>query len=215
MRVFFIQHIDAIITTTLGLCATAYAWRQHQRLQTNPNWLVRNLPILAPLIVVFGLLRFIPVSQPEIIWQRVFTSDQKASAEFPKSTTTETTTDSGLGFNIERQTINCDIPRRGINLRLSYNEIPQQAAELDNTQFINDICRYFELQGCTIVSNMPNKQMDIPGYRLIMEKDHGKTMCMMQITLTPHALYRAVATSTSGFHGDPIINQFLDSFRLH
>lgn len=52
MRAFLIQHVDAVITTALGLWITVYSWRGRERLRANPKKVARALPILAPLIVV-------------------------------------------------------------------------------------------------------------------------------------------------------------------
>ena len=69
MRAFLIQHVDALITTSLGLCIAVYSQRQRERLRASPKKLVRALPVLAPLVVAFGLLRFVFDSQPAYVWQ--------------------------------------------------------------------------------------------------------------------------------------------------
>jgi hypothetical protein len=214
MRAFLIQHVDAIITTTLGLWITVYAWRQRERLRASPKKLARALPILAPLVVVFGLLRFVLESQPGYAWQRAFTSDQRASAEFPCATTTDSATDSAQGVSIRRLTLNCNVPQRDINLRLSYNEIPPEGAGLTIEQRLDGLRSYFEQQGFTIVSCVPDTHGDVPGYRIVIEKDRGKIRCLTRVAIAPKAIYRAVATSTSGFHEDAVITRFMDSFTL-
>ena len=214
MRAFFIQHIDAIITTTLGLWITVYAWRQRDRLRASPQKLVRALPVVAPLVVVFGLVRFMLDSQPGYVWQRAFTNDQRASAEFPCPTTSEAATDSAQGASIRRLTINCNVPRRDINLRLSYNEIPPAGVGLTVEQRLDGLRSYFEQQGFTILSCVPESHGDVPGYRMRIEKDHGKNRLLIRVAITSKAIYRAVATSSSGFHDDPVITRFINSFRL-
>jgi hypothetical protein len=214
MRAFLIQHVDAIITTTLGLLITVYAWRRRERLRASPKKLVRALPILAPLVVVFGLLRFVLDSQPAYVWQRTFTSDQRASAEFPCATTSEEATDSAQGVSIRRLTVNCNVPQRDINLRLSYNEIPPEGAGLTIEQRLDGLKAFFTQQGFTVVSCIPDGHAEVPGYRIIIEKDYGKTRVLTRVAIAPKALYRAVATSTSGFHEDIVISRFIDSFRL-
>ncbi len=214
MRAFLIQHIDALISTACGLGLTLWSWRQRERLRASPKKLARALPILAPLVLVFGLLQFVIDSQPVDAWQRVATSDQRASAEFPCATTTDTAIDSAQGISIRRLTINCNVPHRDINLRLSYNEIPPEGAGLTPEQRLEGVQSFFQQQGFAIVSSVPETQGEIPGCRLVVEKDHGKTRCIMRVAIAPKAIYRAVATSTSGFHNDPVIARFLDSFRL-
>jgi hypothetical protein len=214
MRSFLILHVDAIITTTLGLWITVYAWRQRERLRASPKKLARALPVLAPLVVVFGLLRFVLDSQPRYLWQRAFTSDQRASAEFPCATTTDSATDSAQGVSVRRLTVNCNVPQRDINLRLSYNEIPPEGAGLTIEQRLDGLRSYFEQQGFTIVSCVPDRHGDVPGYRIVIEKDGGKIRCLTRVAIAPKAIYRAVATSTSGFHEDAVITRFVDSFTL-
>src|SRR5439155_18801916 len=214
MRTFFIQHIDAVITTALGLWITVYSWRKRERLRASPKKLARALPVLAPLVVVFDLLRSQIDSQPASVWQRAFTSDQRASAEFPCATTTEAATDSAQGVSIRRLTVNCNVPQRDINLRLSYNEIPREGAGLTIEQRLDGLRAFFSQQGFTITSCVPDGHGDVPGYRIVIEKDHGKTRCLTRVAITPNAIYRAVATSTSGFHDDPVIARFVDSFSL-
>jgi hypothetical protein len=214
MRAFLVQHVDAITTTTVGLWITVYAWRQRERLRASPKKLARTLPVLAPLVVVFGLLRFAFDSQPTDVWQRAFTTDQRASAEFPYAIATETAIDSAQGVSVRRFTVNCNVPQRDINLRLSYNEIPPEGAGLTIEQRLDGLKSFFEQQGFTIVSCVSDQHGDIPGYRIVIERDHGKTRCLTRIAIAPKAIYRAVATSTSGFHEEPVIIRFMNSFSV-
>src|SRR5438874_2391175 len=152
MRAFLIQHVDAVITTALGLWITIYSWRQRERLRASPKKLARALPIMAPLVVVFGMLQFMLDSQPAYVWQRAFTSDQRASAEFPCAPTTEAATDSAQGVSVRRLTVSCNVPQRDINLRLSYNEIPAEGAGLTIEQRLDGLRPLFSQQGFTISS---------------------------------------------------------------
>jgi len=214
MRAFLIQHVDALITTALGLWITVYSWRQRERLRASPKKLARALPVLAPLVVVFGLLRFVLDSQPAYVWHRAFTSDQRASAEFPCATTTETATDVAHGVSIQRLTASCNVPQRDINLRLTYNEIPPEGAGLTVEQRFEGLKSFFQQQGFAIISSVPDAHGAIPGYRILVEKDQGKTRTLIRVAIAPKAIYRAVATSTIGFHDNPVIARFVDSFRM-
>lgn len=214
MRAFLIQHVDALISTGIGLWITVYSWRHRDRLRSSPKKLARALPILAPLVLVFGLLRFVLDSQPAYVWQRAVTSDQRASAEFPCATTTDTATDSAQGVSIRRLTVNCNVPQRDINLRLSYNEIPPEGTGLTDEQRLDGLKSFFQQQGFAIISSVPDAHGEIPGYRILVEKDQGKTRCLMRVAIAPKAIYRAVATSTIGFHDDPVIARFVDSFNM-
>jgi hypothetical protein len=94
MRTFLIQHIDAMLMTGAGLWATFYAWGQRERLRASPKFLVRALPVLAPIMMIFGLLQFVLDAHPSYQWRRAFTENHRASAEFPGPPTTGTAIDS-------------------------------------------------------------------------------------------------------------------------
>jgi hypothetical protein len=48
----------------------------------------------------------------------------------------------------------------------------------------------------------------------VLEGDRGKIRYVTRVAIAPKAIYRVFATSTSGFHDDPVINRFVDSFSL-
>jgi hypothetical protein len=54
----------------------------------------------------------------------------------------------------------------------------------------------------------------IPSYRMVLEKDGGKVRCVTRVAISPKAIYRAIATSTPGFHDDPVISRFIASFAV-
>jgi hypothetical protein len=111
-------------------------------------------------------------------------------------------------------TVHCNVPQRDINLRLSYNEIPPEGAGLTVEQRLDGLKSFFQQQGFAITSTVPDAHGDIPGYRILVEKDQGKIRCLLRVAIAPKAVYRAVATSTSGFHDDPVIGRFVDSFSM-
>lgn len=214
MNAFLIQHIDALITTIAGICFTIYSWRNRDRLRTSPKKIVRILPILAPLVLAFGLISFALDSHTKYSWQRVFTADKRASAEFPCATATVTATDSVGSISVKRVTVNCDIPRKGINLRLSRNEIPPESEALTPAQRFEELKTYFQQQGYSLISSAPESNIDFPCYRLTVERDKGQTRCVMRMAILSKAIYRVIATSTAGFHDDPVIERFVDSFNI-
>ena len=193
---------------------TVYSWLHRERLRASPKKLARALPILSPLVVVFGLLQFALDSHPSYAWQRASTNDGRASAEFPCTTTSETATDSAQGVSIKRLTVSCNVPHRDINLRLSYNEIPPEGAGLTVEQRLDGLRSFFQQQGFTIISCVPEPYGDVPGYRIVLEQGQGKVRLLTRIVIAPKAIYRALATSTSGFHADPVISRFIDSFSI-
>ena len=165
------------------------------------------LPVLVSLLLVAC------DSKPQNSWHRVFTSDRQASAEFPSATTVKAVTDSALGISIRRETVNCDVPRRDINLHLSYNEIPPEGANLTDEQRMGGLKQFFQQQGFTVTSCIPDVHGGVSGYRILLESDRGKVHCQVRVVITKKAIYRAMATSTTGFHDDPVIPHFLNSFK--
>ncbi|MCX6905475.1 MAG: hypothetical protein NTW03_18755, partial [Verrucomicrobia bacterium] len=147
-------------------------------------------------------------------WRRAVTSDNRASAEFPCTTITQAATNSAQGVSIRQITVQCSVPQRDINLRLSYNEIPPEGAGLTVEQRLDGLRAVFQQQGFAVISCVPDNHGNVPGYRFVVEMDHGKTRSLMRVAITPKCIYRAVATSTSGFHDDPVIARFVDSFSL-
>jgi hypothetical protein len=81
-------------------------------------------------------------------------------------------------------------------------------------QRLDGLRSYFAQQGFTIVSCVTDGHGDVPGYRIVIEKERGKIRCLTRVAIAPKAIYRAVATSTSGFHDDTVIARFIDSFTL-
>jgi hypothetical protein len=214
MRAFLIQHIDSVITTTVGLCLTVYALRRRERLEASPKKLARAFPVLAPLVAVFGLLQFVLESQPGHLWQRASTNDQRASAEFPCLTTTETATDSALGVSVERHTVNCSVPKRDITLLMSHNEIPPEGMGLTVEQRLHALRSSFEQRGFVIVSCDSEKHGAIPGCRMVIEQDRGRNRQVIRVAISSNGIYHVIASSSAGFHDDPIITRFVDSFSL-
>ena len=207
MRAFFLRHIDALISIGIGRGLSVYAWLHRVPLFSSPKKLMHALPVLVSLLLVAC------DSKPQNSWHRVFTSDRQASAEFPSATTVKTVTDSALGISIRRETVNCDVPRRDINLHLSYNEIPPEGANLTDEQRMGGLKQFFQQQGFTVTSCIPDVHGGVSGYRILLESDRGKVHCQVRVVITKKAIYRAMATSTTGFHDDPVIPHFLNSFK--
>ncbi|MEI7535517.1 MAG: hypothetical protein WCK57_14215 [Verrucomicrobiae bacterium] len=214
MNTFFIQHIDDFISIGFGIWIAVFSWRQRERLRASQKKLVRLLPVLAPLVVVFSLLHFALDLRPSYVWQRASTSDKRASVEFPCATTNETVTDTLQGVSMQRQTLNCNLPQRDINLRLSYSEVSPEAASLSVEQRVESLKKFLQQKGFTVTSCEPDGHGDTPGYRIVYEGDHGKIQCLMRIVITPKAIYRVLATSASGFHDDSAISHFINSFNF-
>jgi hypothetical protein len=215
MRAFLIQHIDALITTAAGLLLIAYSWRQRERLRTSPYKLTRVLPILALVVLAFGLLSFSLDYYPRYTWQPAFTSDGRASAEFPSPTTSGANNiRSPEGISIRGFAVKCNVPQKDINLILSASEILPESEGTSVEQRLEAIRLSLRQQGMKIVSDTSDAHGTIPGCRIVAEKSDGKVRCVVRLAITSNCIYRIVATATSGFHDDPVIGRFADSFTV-
>jgi len=167
------------------------------------------------LCALAGIFVFIAgCGQPAYVWQRVFTGDREASAEFPCTTTTETATDSSNGISIQRTTVKCTIPNRDITLHLSCNEIPAAGLRLTLDQRIAGMRSSFEQKGGKIISSNPEAIGSVQGCRMVVELEHGKARCTIRMAVKSKITYRAIASSASALHDDPVIAHFLESFSM-
>lgn len=217
MHAYLIQHIDALITTAIGIFITAYSLRDHKRLATNHSRMAQALRVLGPLIILTGFAELLVGSRAAYSWQRQFTGDRRASVEFPCPTATDTVNHSEQGVPIRRVTIACDVPNRDIDLRLTYDEIPAEAAKSvtqSEAQRIDAIRSYFLQHGFAIVSDIADRHGDIPGYRILVEQRNGKMSCLLRLAMTPSALYRVAATFPSDSPDDPVVKRFVESFKM-
>lgn len=213
MHAFLIQHVDAVVITAIGLGLTLHAWLKRESLLASPNRLVRAQPVLAPLALAFGLLRFALDSQPRYTWRWATTIDGRASAEFPCETTAESTFDVVPGGRVKRQTVRCGVPGRDIDLRLSVSELPRGAAESSLEQKLAGVRAAFEQQKMRVISTAMEDHGGVGGFRVVVESEKDGRM-IMRVAVTPNGIYRAAASSTAGFHDDPVIPRFLESFRI-
>ena len=152
--------------------------------------------------------------QPAYVWQRVFTSDQGASAEFPCATTTETATDSTKGGSIRRTTIKCTIPHRDITLHLSYNDVPPAGAGMTIEQRVAGMRRSFEEKGGTVISSVTEATGGDQAGRMVVDLEQGKARCTLRWAVKSKVTYRAIASSARTLHDDPVIARFVESFRV-
>ena len=164
--------------------------------------------------LIGGWLCMAGCGQPVYVWQRVVTSDRGASAEFPCPTTNETATDSSNGISIQRTTIKCTIPHRDITLHLSCNEIPAAGLRLTMDQRIAGMRSSFEQKGGKIISSNPEAIGSLQGCRMVVELEQGKARCTIRMAVKSNMTYRAIASSASALHEDPVIARFLESFSV-
>lgn len=215
MRVvlFLAQYIDAVIPTSGGLLFAIHSWRQRDKLRSSPKKIHRAWPYFTLLLLAIGIIRFIASSQP-YTWQRVYTDEQHASAEFPCVPKNEVTTGSVQGMPFQQATIRCDVPYRATDLRLSYNNILPESDNLSPDQRIDMMLSIVKQQGFTILSCVLENKPNTPTYKIALRHDGEKSQVLMRVAITPKAIYRAVSTSSYGFDKDSAVVRFIDSFTV-
>ena len=73
---------------------------------------------------------------------------------------------------------------------------------------------FYQQGGFRVVSCIPEAHGSIPGFRLTIEKDNAGARVLMRMAIAPKAIYHVIAASASGFHDDPAIVRFVDSFTM-
>jgi hypothetical protein len=167
--------------------------------------------VAGPLIALWGVYQLVAAFAPAT-WQRVSTKDGHASAEFPSPTTSEAAVESPGGIAVKRVTVRCNVPGKEIDLRLSYSEIPTESANLTVDQRLDAFKAFLRQQGLSLISCAPDRSKPLPSYRIVSETRDGRYRSQMQIVISPTAVYRAIATSSTGLVSDPAIGRFMRSF---
>jgi hypothetical protein len=214
MPAFLIEHFDSLMMMISGFGIAAYAILRPTRFRGARIWFVRNVHVLGLIVLVGGFLLFLSESFSVYSWTRLATSDGKASAEFPASATTETATDTFEGVSAQRVTVKCDVPKRDISLRLSWTDAPSKGPALTVEERIENVKFSFRERGFVISSCVAEKLGSFPCYRMIADKDGGKFRLRMRIAITSKSVYHVMAGSSSGFHDDPTIERFINSFAI-
>ena len=215
MPAFLMHHFDSLMMMVSGFGIAAYAIIRPARFQGARSWFVRNVHVMGLIVVVGGFLLFLSESFSVYSWTRLATSDGKASAEFPASATTETATDTFEGISAKRVTVKCDVPNRDISLRLSWTDTPSKGPALTVEERIEGVKSSFRERGFVISSCLAEKLGSVSCYRMIADKDGGKFQLRMRIAITSKSVYHVMAGSSSGFHDDPVIGRFIDSFAIN
>jgi hypothetical protein len=215
MQSFFLEHIDALITTAGGIFACFYGFRAPPASATltraQPYKLLR---VFGPLLVLFGILRFFidHPSAPE--WQRYLTSDGVASAEFPATPQAKQQTDTMNGVSALRTTLTHDVPFKDIALFLSFSPIPSDGAKLTDRERITATTEFFTQQDLQVAHESPVQIGASSGFAVDLQRDGGKVRMWLRVAYVGGKVYRVVASSTGSHHDDPIVRHFLDSFRI-
>lgn len=205
---FLVQHVDSVIQILVGLLLTWWAFRGSSRLGARAR---KVLKLCGPaLIVIGGLLLLRPSGDPK--WERQFTADKVASAEFPGVATSERTTDTLGDVAVERASLTYKVPGKDISLFLSSSALPENARALTGAQRIEGTVAYFVSQGAKVVQNDVDSTGSV--YRVTLRQEHEKVTTRMAIAYDGASVYRAVASSADDQADDALTERFVASFRL-
>jgi hypothetical protein len=209
---FLVSNIDAVITTVFGLFFTIYALRKRESLSTSSNRLTRLLPVLAPLVLAFGLIQFFisgNATEPAPAWKIVHTDDGIAQVEFPTMPTRAEATDRAGEMEVHRVSHVADLADGKLNLRLSFNEFPPGSEGLSDADRIAGIREFFVQGGFEIIEDA---ELRDGVWKLLVAQANNKSRMSMRIAIKSNGIYRALVTSMAGHHDDPRIDRFLNSF---
>lgn len=212
---FLVSNIDAIITSVLGTYFTIYALRRRETLSKSSNGLTRLLPVLAPLLLIFGLVQFFihgTPSEPPAAWTTIQTDDGIAQASFPESPERTEATDRAGEIEVHRITHAADLSGGKLNLRLSFNEYPPQSKALTDDERVAGMREFFRQGGFSIVEDA---ELSNHNRKLVVAKDDSKSRVSIHFRMMRNGIYRAIATSLNGSHDDPRIERFLQSFQIN
>lgn len=211
MRAFVLQHIDSLAMMLAGALMAGWALRRRDRLKSASNWFIRKSHALSLILVAIGLLFFLSECFHAYSWVRVFTADNVASVEFPERPKFETATEVVDGISTKQETFRGSVFHRDITLFLTRNELPSIPA-MNREQRVDHLKSFFQQQGFLVISCTAEGQANRPVYRIVVEKNGGKVRAVIKVVFKSNCLYRAVAASTEGFHDDPVIGRFINSF---
>jgi hypothetical protein len=216
MRSFLIHYGDFIVETALGLWLTVYAMRNRERLRASAyppaNW--RYLPALGPFLIVLAVLRLFLNAEPSPQWHREFTNDQRASAEFPYSTTAGPSVKSAGGNSILVFEVECVVPNRNIQLRLSLTEEQLGSRKATMAERIENLKKLGEAQG-VVFTSISNEEFGlIHGIRVTTENRQQKIRAQARYAFAAAGVYSAMGISSFAESDDPMISRVLDSFTM-
>jgi len=217
MQQYLLAHIDAVITTVFGAFFSFISIRNRSELNQSTNKLRRALPILAPLVLIWGLMQFaIPSKRsephPTPKLQVVTTEDGVSSVAFPISPTKRESTDRAQGIEVHRITYEAETEGGKLNFRLSYSDFPPGSPPLSAKERC-DALRDFLAQGGTEILEDSTDQYGIR--KLVASQSKDGTRMAMRIGVMPNGVYRAFVTTMDGCHEDSRIAPFLESFTMN
>jgi hypothetical protein len=197
---FFVRHIDSLIQLGLGVAFTVMGFRRPPMRGAN------IFRVCGPaLIVIGGLLLLKPGSH----WQRQFTADQNASAEFPGTPSAMDSTDTEGGISVKRTTLLYNVPGHDMSLFLSYSALPEGArAMTDEERFAATVAAMSQR------AKVLHQESSGSIHRLTLREEEKKATLELAIAYAHDNVYRVVASWADGDEDPPLIERFVRSFSL-
>ena len=208
---FIVQHVDALITTVVGVIACFYGFRATR---IAPSKATKVLCVCGPIVVLFGIFRLFIDQYQAPVWQRQRTSDGFASAEFPAIPQAKQQTDTVNGVSAQRTTLTYDVPNKDIALFLSFSPLPPNEPDAPDIDRIAAVKASFAQQGFSLVDESPVHLGAVSGFSLDFQRDGGKVRMWTRLAYVAGKVYRVVAASTGSHHDDPLISHYMESFRI-
>jgi hypothetical protein len=205
---YLVQHIDSVIQLVVGIFFTWMGFRSANKLGARTRKIFR---VCGPaLIVIGGLLFFKPSASTN--WERRFTSDKIASAEFPGAVEAKESTETLGGVTVTRTTFSYNVPGKDIALFLSSSALPENARGLTDAQRIEGTLSYFASQGAKVIQNEKDPATSI--YKLALRQEDKKATTQMALAYVGDNVYRVVASWTNGQEDKALTDRFVSSFRI-
>ncbi len=206
---FIIQHIDSIIQVAVGILATWIGFRHTD----NPGRFIKILRFCGPALIVIGvILLFRPV--PTATWERAFTADNVASAEFPGKPALKESLDTLAGVTIKRTSLSYNVPGKDINLLLSSSPLPADSRGMTDDRKFEATLAYFLSQGNRIMKKEKNTTTTPVLYHLYLRQEDKKATIRIALCYSGANVYRAVATWIDTDTDTALTDRFINSFRI-
>ena len=206
---FILQHIDSIIQVAAGIVASWIGFRHTE----NPGRHIKILRFCGPALIIIGvILLFRPVSTAT--WERAFTADHVASAEFPGKPALKESVDTLAGVTVKRTSLSYNVPGKDINLLLSSSPLPAGSRGMTDDQTIEATLAYFISQGNSILKNEKIATATPAVYRLCIRQEDKKATIQIALCYSGETVYRAVATWIDSDADTSLTDRFINSFRI-
>ena len=204
--------------TLSGVFFTVYAYSRRKTLREHSSKFFQLLPILAPILLLIGIILFFAPNSQSINFSAVKVSqvlqatEGLAQVDFPESPEITNGKDIIDGFEVTRVTHSVDLAQGKVSLRFTVNEYPKEYPELIEGQVYEVTRNYLLTQGFDIVESLisVNNTREIIAFQ--SEKGARIKMCLF---ITDREIYRIMATSMNGHHNDSRVEKFISSFKIN